>query len=75
MPEVLSDGFGGRLVNWDANNIASKVLEMLNNPLARNKMGSDANQIVQSFNQDKTLTNYVRTYIRLAEECERRGAF
>jgi glycosyltransferase involved in cell wall biosynthesis len=73
MPEVLSDGFGGRLVTWDANNIATSVLEILNNPLDRNRMGSEANQIVQPFNQDKTLRNYVRTYIHLAEECEGQG--
>lgn len=72
MPELLDDGLTGRLVDWQPADIATALLEMLNDPAAGARMARLAQAAVQPFERRTTLDNYAQAYLRLAEEQERR---
>ncbi len=72
MPELLDDGLTGRLVDWEPADIATALLELLNDPAAAARMARLAHDAVHPFEQTITLDNYARAYLRLAEEQERR---
>ncbi len=72
MPELLDDGLTGRLVDWQPIDIATAVLEILNDPAGAARMARLSRDAVQPFERKTTLDNYAQAYLRLAEEQERR---
>ena len=72
MPELLDDGLTGRLVDWEPADIATALLEILNDPAAAERMARLAHDAVRPYEREITLDNYAQAYVRLAEEQERR---
>ncbi len=72
VPELIDDGLTGRIVDWEPADIATAVLEVLDNPVARARMARLGHDSVQPLDRQVTLDNYAQAYVRLAEEQERR---
>ena len=66
MPEVVRDRLNGRIVPWDAREIAAAMLDTLGNPEARSSMGALSVEAVKPFARDRTLERYAATYRALA---------
>ncbi len=66
MPEVIQDGLSGRIVGWDAQDIASAILDTLGNTEVASRMGRLSVEAVRPFGRDKTLERYAATYRKLA---------
>jgi glycosyltransferase involved in cell wall biosynthesis len=70
--ELIEDRLSGRLVDWQPADIATAILEVLDDPSAAARMARLAHQAVLPLDRQVTLDNYVDAYVRLAEEQERR---
>lgn len=66
MPDVIENGVNGWLVEWSANELASRILLLLVNPTARTAMGEAGRHAVQKFEAEKVVEQYARAYLELA---------
>ncbi|MCY3800004.1 MAG: glycosyltransferase [Chloroflexi bacterium] len=66
MPEVVRDGLNGRIVQWDAREIASAVLNTVGDPETRSSMGALSVEAVRPLARDITLERYAAAYRELA---------
>ena len=71
MPELIEDGLTGRLVDWDPADIATAILELLDDPDAGDRMARIGHEAVLPLERGVTLDSYADAYVRLAEEQER----
>lgn len=65
--EVIRDGENGRFMDWDARDIAQKMIEIIENPEKARAMGKAAHLAVQSWEKKKILQGYAEMLIKRME--------
>jgi len=65
MPDIIRDGENGLFVDWNADDIAKNILELLKDNNLREKIAESGYQIAQQFGRKKIIKNYAETYQNL----------
>lgn len=62
MPDVITQGDNGYLVDWDAHQIAQTIRLLLDNPRLRMQIGAAGEMSVQQYAAEKTIRDYALAY-------------
>jgi len=65
MLDIIKDGENGLFIDWDANDIAQKIILLLTNENLRQKIAESGYQTAQQFERKKVIENYAKTYQNL----------
>ena len=60
VPDIIKDGESGRIIEWDAGDIAKKAAELLNDEDKRRNFGLNGLNIVQQFEKKGAIKNYAQ---------------
>jgi len=58
VPDIIKDGESGRVIKWNARDIANKATELLNDENKRRNFGLNGLNIVQQFEKKRAIKNY-----------------
>lgn len=67
MKEIIHDGETGLFISWEPQDIAQKILRLLQNPALRDTIAENGRQIVQQFEYKKMIRDYALRYHELIE--------
>ena len=65
MPELIKGGRNGLLFQWDAAELAGKILHLLDDEAERQRIGEAGRAAVQPFQADAVIERYARGYLDL----------
>jgi len=65
MIDVIKDRENGLFIDWDAEDIAKKIIELLKDDDLRKKIAENGYHTVQQFEKKKAIENYAKTYQNL----------
>ncbi len=68
MPDVIEQGQNGLLVDWDSEQIASAILQLLDDTVQYQAIAQAGQQSVQKFDADITIRDYALAYHAIIEQ-------
>lgn len=58
VPDLLKNGLGGEIIDWEPNNIAQRITGLLNDPIKYQKYSQSGPEIAKRFEKKEAIKNY-----------------